>query len=217
MIGSELLSILGERVIAFPPVLVKVTGSINAALFLSQALYWTRIQNGKEFYKTREEWAAETGMSRSEQETARKALVSLGILQESLRGVPATLHYKVNLEKLSELLQTSWRETCQPVGGKPTNLMAGNLPTISENTQENTQENIPPNPPKGEKAEARPSSVDAVRDFMYEAGYCNDASEAEPFWNHFQSNGWKIGGRAPMKDWRAAVHNWMHRKGAKKV
>lgn len=33
--------------------------------------------------------------------------------------------------------------------------------------------------------------------------------EAEKFYNYFQSNGWKVGGKAPMKDWRAAARNWM--------
>ncbi len=34
-------------------------------------------------------------------------------------------------------------------------------------------------------------------------------AEAEKFHNYFQSNGWKVGGKAPMKDWRAAARNWM--------
>lgn len=33
--------------------------------------------------------------------------------------------------------------------------------------------------------------------------------EGEKFFNYFQSNGWKVGGRAPMKDWRAAARNWL--------
>lgn len=33
--------------------------------------------------------------------------------------------------------------------------------------------------------------------------------EAEKFYNYFQSNGWKVGGRAPMQDWQAAVRNWV--------
>jgi hypothetical protein len=33
--------------------------------------------------------------------------------------------------------------------------------------------------------------------------------EAQKFFNHFQSNGWKVGGKAPMKDWQAAVGNWI--------
>ena len=27
-------------------------------------------------------------------------------------------------------------------------------------------------------------------------------------WDHYVSNGWKISGRAPMKDWKAALRNW---------
>ncbi|HVD99967.1 MAG TPA: hypothetical protein VNB90_17290 [Cytophagaceae bacterium] len=34
-------------------------------------------------------------------------------------------------------------------------------------------------------------------------------AEAEKFYNYYQSNGWKVGGKAPMKDWRAATLNWM--------
>lgn len=35
--------------------------------------------------------------------------------------------------------------------------------------------------------------------------------EAEQFWDHFESNGWRVGGRAPMKDWQAAFRNWCRR------
>lgn len=30
---------------------------------------------------------------------------------------------------------------------------------------------------------------------------------AEKFWNYYQSNGWKIGNKAPMKDWKAAFNS----------
>ena len=33
--------------------------------------------------------------------------------------------------------------------------------------------------------------------------------EANKFYNYFQSNGWKIGGKAPMQDWQAAAQNWI--------
>ncbi len=32
---------------------------------------------------------------------------------------------------------------------------------------------------------------------------------AEKFFNHFQSNGWLVGGRSKMKDWQAASRNWI--------
>ncbi|TRX72556.1 transcriptional regulator [Carboxylicivirga sp. M1479] len=34
-------------------------------------------------------------------------------------------------------------------------------------------------------------------------------SEAERFFNYYESNGWLIGGKIPMKDWKAAARNWM--------
>lgn len=33
--------------------------------------------------------------------------------------------------------------------------------------------------------------------------------EADKFYNYFQSNGWLVGGRTKMKDWKAAARNWM--------
>ncbi|MCU4176981.1 hypothetical protein [Carboxylicivirga sp. N1Y90] len=33
--------------------------------------------------------------------------------------------------------------------------------------------------------------------------------EAVRFFNYFESNGWKVGGKSPMKDWSAAARNWI--------
>lgn len=38
---------------------------------------------------------------------------------------------------------------------------------------------------------------------------CND--DADGFMNHYESNGWKVG-KNPMKDWKAAVRNWLRGK-----
>lgn len=52
-----------------------------------------------------------------------------------------------------------------------------------------------------------PTSLSEVQLF-FETEKCTKL-EAEKFFNHFQSNGWKVGGRAPMKDWQAAARNWI--------
>ena len=36
-------------------------------------------------------------------------------------------------------------------------------------------------------------------------------SEAEKLFDHYESNGWKVGGKAPMKCWKSATRNWMRR------
>jgi len=33
--------------------------------------------------------------------------------------------------------------------------------------------------------------------------------EAERFFNYYESNGWLVGGKSKMKDWKAAARNWM--------
>ena len=35
--------------------------------------------------------------------------------------------------------------------------------------------------------------------------------EADKFLDHFDANGWKVGGKTPMKSWKAALRNWQRR------
>jgi len=42
----------------------------------------------------------------------------------------------------------------------------------------------------------------------YFNGKGSNRDEAERFWNYYESNGWKVG-RNPMKNWKAAVANWL--------
>lgn len=122
---AGMTAVLGDRIIAFHRVYVDVTGSVASALMLSQAVYWTPRAEAREgwFYKTREEWTAETGLSRREQESSRKRLRELGILEEERRGVPAQLWYRVNMERLEELV------TYRLEGRNCTNKEGGNAPT----------------------------------------------------------------------------------------
>ncbi len=139
------IEILFDRPIAFYRVFVTVSGSVNAALMLSQAIYWSRRTShaDKWFYKNREEWEDETGLSRSEQETARRKLVELGVLFEKRQGMPAQLWFRVDLHALSEILKKvapRLQASHLPVGGNPANKLAGKSPTASctESTTENT-------------------------------------------------------------------------------
>lgn len=98
-----------DRPIAFHRVFVAISGSVTGAVFLSQALYWSKRTTSSDgfFYKTQAEWEEETGLSRREQESVRKRLKAVGILSESLRGTPAKLYYKVELDVLDSALSPS--------------------------------------------------------------------------------------------------------------
>lgn len=98
-----------DRPIAFHRCLVDVCGSINAALMLSQMFYWSKRTTKSDFwfYKSRKEWEEETGLTRHEQDRARKALKDQGLILEKRSGMPATVHFKIDFKVcVDRLLQT---------------------------------------------------------------------------------------------------------------
>ncbi len=98
-----------DRPIAFHRCFVTLTGSVTAALMLSQALYWQQRTKDPDgwWYKKQGEWTDETGLSRREQENARRKLQKLSLLHEERRGVPAKLWYRVDEIRLLEMLARS--------------------------------------------------------------------------------------------------------------
>ena len=57
-----------------------------------------------------------------------------------------------------------------------------------------------------------PPTRDEVFDYMVEKSVHNASSESERFHDHYTSNGWKVS-KNPMKDWKAAVRNWVKNIG----
>ena len=105
---STIIQLL-DRPIAYNPAFAKLkVGKVKAgpvaAVFLSQMVYWHNRMDGGWMYKTQANITSETALTRDEQETARKRLIALGVLEEDLRGVPATMHYRINAERLEALL-----------------------------------------------------------------------------------------------------------------
>lgn len=156
--------LLGNReVIPFSPALARALGDVEAAVFLCQACYWqTLIGDGDWFYKlrdadrddagrikppvdaSRQSWEWETGLSRTRQESARRRLRALGLLQETLRGVPAKLYYRVDMDRLVDfLLSTRQLAGFPPTGRQECGHQAGSTdagkeegppPSITETT-----------------------------------------------------------------------------------
>jgi hypothetical protein len=139
----RLIDAMNERPIAFNRHYVSLGCGITGALMLSQMVYWTKYaSNNGWFYKTSTEWEQETGMTRREQETARKNLVKLKFIQEELKGVPGRLHFRVEKENLYQALinlhQVSEENQCT----NPPNSDGGIRQSNTENTHESTQESI---------------------------------------------------------------------------
>jgi hypothetical protein len=107
---SDLLFDAG-RPVAYLPGLVKHLGSINATIFFAQLFYWTdKEHSALGIYKTADEFQEETGMTPYEQTNARKMLVSKGVLIETHRRLEHRIYYKLNLERLNEIVEESLKQ-----------------------------------------------------------------------------------------------------------
>ncbi len=157
------LTLLLQRPIAYHPIFSKISGNHTAGLMLSQIFYWTKIIDMTEptregwFYKTREEWHTELLLTRKEQETARRRLKTIGLIEEKKAGIPAKLYFRLNKTKLLELLnaylpdeppppQPATRpKRSLPVGTNRATLTAPIVPTLKEQRlpQETTHKEKP--------------------------------------------------------------------------
>lgn len=109
MTKDEIQSIFGSRIVSFHAVFAKAIGSVPAAVMLSQAFFWQEkakhkdgVKIGEEtfFSKTGEEWYEETGLTESQQLTARKHLLSAGFWAEKRAGMPAKMCYRIDVDLL---------------------------------------------------------------------------------------------------------------------
>ena len=116
--NSSLVDRYNEKPVLFNPGLGRISGSAIAGLFMSQILYWQERGWNKEWiYKTIKEIRQETCLTRSEQNRAIKIWKGLGILELERRGVPQRRHFRVDVEKLEQLLKVDYEkrvvETCK--------------------------------------------------------------------------------------------------------
>lgn len=115
-------------------------GSVNAGIMLSQLLYWHGKGKKKPWtYKSTEAMREETGLTRTQQDTAIQILKKHGIIETKLKGVPATRHYKVNLETLHQVLP-SLKKTHKLTYPNPSNYYVENDESITKITRQTTSE-----------------------------------------------------------------------------
>lgn len=139
---KNLLIQLNQRPIAVYPIYIKITGSVNAGLLLSQLMYWYGAMNGKIFYKTDAEIMQETCLSESELRTAKNKLKSMSFIGIKAKGVPAKTHYSINAEKLiSEIHNISSVKSTKLKKRNQQNCNSEINETITESTTENTTKN----------------------------------------------------------------------------
>jgi len=106
MDNLAVINSLFKRQTVYIPIIAKATGSIKLAILWSQIHYWkdkTKDPGGW-IYKSREELFDELTLSRSETENCRDIGIKTGILESMVRGTPPTVHFRVNMERTTELV-----------------------------------------------------------------------------------------------------------------
>jgi hypothetical protein len=103
---QKIKDILPHRVVGYSPDLARMVGGATTGLFLSQLLYLSDKGHNPEgwVYKSEAEMGQETGLTKREQQTARRKLLALGVITIIRGGFRNTYHFKVIWEKLYHVI-----------------------------------------------------------------------------------------------------------------
>ncbi len=133
-------AILGNEFYKYMPGLALLTKSVKAGVLLSYLLYWQGKGHRKgSIYKSIKDMRLQTGLTRSEQETAIQRCVNLGILNVVVKGIPATRHFIVDTNAITNLLATS-SDSHKLAVANIENTLAENNQTITENNKKLAKE-----------------------------------------------------------------------------
>jgi hypothetical protein len=137
---QKVKDLLPNRVVGYSPDLARLVGGATIGLFLSQLLFLSDKGANPEgwVYKSEQEMSRETGLTKREQQTARRKLLALGVIAIMRGGWKNTYHFKVLWEKLYQVITGFQR--------------LQNVPTESGQQTQNVStepvQNVPTQPPE---------------------------------------------------------------------
>src|ERR671917_1576853 len=125
---QQVKDMLPNRVVGYSPDLARMVGGATTGLFLSQLLFLSDKGANPEgwVYKSEAEMGRETGLTKREQQTARRKLLALGVIAIMRGGWKNPYHFKVIWEKLYQVIagfqqtQTVATEKSEPLQNVPT-------------------------------------------------------------------------------------------------
>jgi hypothetical protein len=103
---QKVKDLLPNRTVGYSPDLARIVGGATTGLFLSQLLFLSDKGHHPEgwVYKSEAEMGKETGLTKREQQTARRKLHSLGVIAIMRGGWKNTYHFKVIWQKLYQVI-----------------------------------------------------------------------------------------------------------------
>lgn len=111
------------------------------------------------------------------------------------------------------------------VSGKKGGLSKANakhLPEVAKQTEANAKQNVANKGKETKEKKERgvapthiftPPTIPELHTAFLAKGLTDKVAllESNKFWSHFDSNGWKVGGKTKMKSWQSAVSSWYHK------
>lgn len=116
--GAAVAELLGPS-LAYHRTLARIGGGVHAGLLLSRTLHLTRLQMKRQLdawvRTSATQWTEDLGLTRREQETARRDLERVGVWEEALIGIPRSLVIRIRMDCLLALLVGDESESGDPV------------------------------------------------------------------------------------------------------
>jgi hypothetical protein len=151
---QKIKDMLPNRIVGYSPDLARLVGGAAIGLFLSQLLFLSDKGHNPEgwVYKSEAEMGRETGLTKREQQTARRKLLSLGVIAIMRGGWKNTYHFKVLWERLYQVIAGSLQtqtvstdkvERPQTVPTEPVQNVATQPPECLQNVTTRWKQNVP--------------------------------------------------------------------------
>jgi hypothetical protein len=151
---QKIKDMLPNRVVGYSPDLARAVGGATIGLFLSQLLFLSDKGANPDgwVYKSEQDMGRETGLTKREQQTARRKLLALGVITIMRGGWKNTYHFKVLWEKLYQVIAgfqqaqnvpTEKVQQEQTVSTEPVQNVATHPPEWQQNESTQWQQNAP--------------------------------------------------------------------------
>jgi hypothetical protein len=137
---QKIKDMLPNRVVGYSPDLARIVGGATIGLYLNQLLFLADKGHNPEgwIYKSEQEMGKETGLTKREQQTARRKLLALGVIAIMRGGWKNTYHFKVLWEKLYQVI----------TGSQQGQTVASEKPKPPQNAVAQSQQNVSTEPPQ---------------------------------------------------------------------
>jgi hypothetical protein len=151
---QKVKDLLPNRTVGYSPDLARAVGGATTGLFLSQLLFLSDKGANPDgwVYKSEAEMGRETGLTKREQQTARRKLLSLGVIALMRGGFRNTYHFKVIWQRLYQVIEKFQRgqnvptekvEPVQNVATEPVQNVATQPPEWQQNVSTKWRQNVP--------------------------------------------------------------------------